>query len=592
MIRYLEESWGSSVELDVNCFDGDGIDSPFDNLAVFVVWKDDAEDLQFSLLAPHGWMVDRQYELPSWHRDFDGGDAYTGSYASAGKGEVVENNGQYPRSGYLCQKATLDAGTNNGSALGYILLSDVGLTGELIYTAARKVRWNLNLENNGDAMRFMRVGETSTGWSVAFAGVYRQAGVDYWAISYYRDGIGLAWSVSATAANPNTNYDVEMATFRDNAAGYVYLWVNGVLVHSVSGFDNLVPERELLYASFGFAYSDAPSTGDLSLWMDDCRVHDERIGDEDEGYYRSDLYTASGGILAWGTLSAVDARIREHAWYIYDNVPALVLGPLTTAVDLDDAGLPAATTQIYVYCYNQHLLKAWYYVSEISLSEQAENVSLETDYENCYVGVKKVADVLGAEFRLDWDDTLDFQTRLGEDKSSDIILLTSRSQSAHPDKTPNIKIVNREEDYDGFANAVKVLGAGDYPDRVEASAQDETSQDTYEIVVWKRVINKDLTTVGMAEEYAGIYLSSVKDPIERIYVEFIDPSQAGQLVAGDTVSIVDENTGLNDAVRVVRIVRGYSGAGLETVTAELNRKMRGSELVNELVKSYDLERWV
>jgi len=482
-----------------------------------------------------------------------------------------------------------------------MLLVVDGSWGSVVYLAARYVRWNAALDVDNKWFALLSCGRTTEGMACAYAGVYRTGDIDYWAVYYYNGATpGLTWNVSAVEALPSTNYNIEVGMYRHDTAGWVRLWVDGVLVIEITGVDTLAAgDRTLDYARFGANFADAPVDSDLIVYMDDCRVNHKRIGRYDDGYFITETHTASAGLTRWGQLDSPDVLSSDHRWKIKDGIGTILISNLDVPVDLDAAGLDETETDIQIMDDIIHKQVEWPYVVSISLSEYVLAVDGAHDGENCYQGLRKLADPLGAEVKLTYDDEVDFLDELGDDKSSDIVFFTARSQSMFPGKKPNIVIVNRRPDWSYYANCIQVIGGTVESVRITAQAKDSEEVSMMSSIlggnhngeIWYVVRDPEILTVGGAAQRAETELGNRKILYESITGEVVDLNQAGALVRGDYVTLNDKWTSIDASVRVVGITRQFSGQGLEKVTLELQRKIRSHDFAKFYSKTDALLRY-
>jgi len=182
--RKFEGSWGTEVELDADCDKADGIDSPEENLAVYCFFKDTGDDVHFSLLAPNGIGVEKQYEDPDYFEDFEGADDFDGE--NINKGSLTFGDETNPFSGVKNMLVTMPANTSNRSAFKY-----EAVTGNYVFMAARNVRWDSELNTNGETVRVMSVSSKNTAGTdnaLAYFGFRRVGAGDFqWWCRYRHD---------------------------------------------------------------------------------------------------------------------------------------------------------------------------------------------------------------------------------------------------------------------------------------------------------------------------------------------------------------------------------------------------------------------
>ena len=97
-------------------------------------------------------------------------------------------------------------------------------------------------------------GQSSNGSALAYGGIYRQSGVNYWAIWYISTSTTLTYNVSTTAYSTGWHC-LELAINRASSkGGWVKFWLDGTLLLSSRNLNNT--GRTLSYARVGFSYSD------------------------------------------------------------------------------------------------------------------------------------------------------------------------------------------------------------------------------------------------------------------------------------------------------------------------------------------------
>lgn len=598
--RRLEGTWETAVDTTYDINDGSGIQAPENGLAQFCFWLDADDDVHFMLLAPYGITSNREFDWPWFCEDHESTNDYTGSYTSTNC-TVIATDTSRPFSGVKNMKSTIPAGSSNKHALYYKSLG--GSWGNRLNLSAKNVRFSAELDTNGQFIGFLRAGESSSGWSMAFLGVYRQAGTMYWALYYFVDGVGLSWQISATQAYPDTNYRIELEIYRDDAAGYVRYWVNNVLIDSVTGFDNLDANYELKYASFGLNLSDAPAGESMVVTLDDCRISTRRIdqGKLEDGYVETDTITASGAFTEWGTLDSEGVNNYDTIFDVEDNVGVDIVTGLNVPVDLEVAGVPNTELNLQIEIYIINRGESQTYVYELSIAEKGTALYGYHDAENTYLGIGKYADQLDAEYKLRYDDTLDFLTALGEDKSSDIKLFTARSQSLYPGLEPTLLVARRSPDFGYYANCVLVIGGTpEGGSRVYATSKDMDEIDTmserlggtHNGEIWYVHRDPELLTTAECQNTANIIRDARVSVYEQLYGQVRNSDLVDGLDVGDTITLHDRWTDIDSTARVMGLYVDYDGKGNKSVSLDLLKTPRSAMLQKHIGSIQDLMRYI
>ena len=312
------------------------------------------------------------------------------------------------------------------------------------------------------------------------------------------------------------------------------------------------------------------------------------------GWFRTNTITAGGSFVKWGYCAAVGVQFADTDWSVRLAADNSLLGTggqqPTFDIDIATGGTTQTSIKILVeFTY----VAVDPYVSEISVSEKIDEVTLELDFEDVYTGMKKWAALAGAEFWLDSSDVLHVALARGSDKSNRVFLKNSKTSDL-PALEPNIKVVSRNPDWAPYANAIYVIGAAG-PPRIEAEVKDQPSIDVYG-EHWYCHRDPDIQTVAMAITVGSIELTRRNTVIDRIGVVILDEYDPKDIEIGDVVWVVaefgdDVATKLNSAMRVVSLNRSW-GTGGEQVSLELINLIAATEYWGHLVTISDLTRWV
>jgi len=317
------------------------------------------------------------------------------------------------------------------------------------------------------------------------------------------------------------------------------------------------------------------------------------------GSFRTAAVTASGAptpIVYWGVLTSENIEVHDD-WSILNNADALLLGGIETPYDLHyEGGLDPAQTVVKVFC-DLEKTDGDPYVAAFDLSERIDQVTMDTDYEDCFIGVQRLADLAGAEF---WVEkvagvyTLHFSTRRGLDKSNLVVLKNSKTPD-YPDVEPNVKFLEKTFDWDRYANCIQTIGGTVDDVRIEATLKDHTEIASFGQEVWKTIRDAEIITVSMARQKAAIELLSRHAVTLRITGRFLDEYDPKDIEIGDSVMLVAEwDEGalkITGSHRIIQLTREY-GAGGEQVGASFSNQMKAVEYWNYMSKTDTHERWI
>lgn len=585
LLRRFEETWESTGTAfnTANSTSQSNVRSPAEGQALFATWRDAGADSHASIFEPHGICSNRPYFNPSINHDFENGKDFDTEYLDWNCSIDWLYNNWY--TGKYSIRSTVPAYSGLKYAMGSYLYAWADKMDEVFCRFVVEVNPS-GIDDNGDSVDFL-IFNTGT-VSVARIGWEKNAGTGdvEWRLEL-NEGGGWQDYFSGTTPVEETTYVVEMYWKRDAAAGECHVWVDDTLVITETGKDTDRGDVRKFYVGAKGNYLDAETV----VYVDDVAISDRKIGGVPYGNTRTEAYTASAAMNEWGTLDSTDDDINMNWWRVYDAVPTLLTSAFRVPKDLQDAGVLSTDDPIRIQVNQEDpYLTDRNYVYDIRLNEKQGLIDMLLDYERTSISVKKTADIIGREYKLGWDDSLDMVEALGTDKSDYIILKTAKT-SKYPHIKPNIISLTQEPDFDSFANAIKVLGYGDYPDRYEGAAQDEDSQDEYE-VHWLTLTNKDCITNGMCNTYAATEVTKRKDPVERIEVVFRDDYGAGEIQIGDKVRVVDDETGLDQSARIVSLSYSWAyGQGL-TAKASLINRMKAVEFLELLANVKDVMRWL
>ncbi|HUW44779.1 MAG TPA: hypothetical protein VMW50_03195 [Dehalococcoidia bacterium] len=312
------------------------------------------------------------------------------------------------------------------------------------------------------------------------------------------------------------------------------------------------------------------------------------------GSFRADAVTTSG--VQWGLLTSENIEVLDD-WSILDNANVLLLDGIETTYDLHyDGSLDPAENVVKVKCDLYRLVAQQPYVSAFAISERLDEVTMDTDYEDCFIGVSRLADLAGAEFWVEKAGgvyTLYFSTRRGSDKSN-LVVLKSAKTADYPTVEPNIKFLENTFDWDRYANCIKVIGGTVDGVRVEGTVKDPTEIAAFGQEVWKTLRDADILTVSMAVQRGYIELQRRNAVSLRITGRFLDEYDPKDIEIGDSVTLVaewdDGALKISGSHRIIQLSRDY-GADGEQVSASFSNQMKAAEYWAYMSKTATLERW-
>jgi hypothetical protein len=544
---------------------------------MFVAWLDTGDDPNLSLLDPKGIGVYQNYGAAEEDHSYESGLDFDHEYISSGctltASMAWASDGVQSMEAFTTAQAS---GTKNAQGA-YTGFNYEEVWTRSVFKITQADTWSVN-DYLTIVYGYGSSGVFWAGWKDDGAG-----NIEWWI--QCRNGAAF---VSNTAGTPvvGTEYCIEVHWVKGVAGvGYAELYVNDSLMAS-TGFQDTNDYGNFEGVHFGLQCYNR--NGDTTIYMDQNAVNDNRIGCAQTGWFRTETYTASGSMINWGTLDSTDDDDANTSWGIWDEVPVLIVDGLITGVDLEGAGVDNTETQIQIRADIQNG-ESRTYVQDVRLGEKQGLIDVTVDYEWCSTAIKKIADILGHEYKLGWDNKVDMVEQLGDDNSDYIILKTAKT-APYPDTNPNIFVINRDPDFQSFANAIYVKGEGSPPTRKWGSAQDQDSQETYG-VKWISLTNKDCTTNGMCTTYAKTELASRKDPVLRMDIQFYDDYDSGDIDIGDIITVVDDEVGINQSARVVALTYGWSSSG-RVAQASLTANLKAKTFIELLAKISDLERWV
>lgn len=587
IVRRFEESWDSAVTLNSSDVDASSQPrSPENGQCLAPIFLDSGEDIHAYLMSAKGLALNRWYRNPDENHSYESGLDFDSTNEASGVSLTQSSSRAYTARYSL--RAETPAYTWGGKQC-YGIYDAIGDYDEIWVRMTVRAD-QIGNGGNGDRNEILYAW-CGNGATLAFSvAIANQAGTDKWRLRVNEGGV---WTDTYGAvANPveDTWYRIEVYWKKDNAAGECILYVNEVEHVNRNGIDTqngLDPNIDQIRVGLYSEYCD----NDSLYYIDDVAWASTRVGRPENGTFDTDAYTASGDMIQWGSLESTDIVNWYTLFQVWDTTPVALTAYKNVGFDMEVYGVANTDDPITIRGFIEDTkLTDRVYIYDIKVSEKQGSMDLDGDFERCSTAIQKAANIVAREYKLRWNDALDFLEQLGENKSDYIILKTAKSASVYPDVPPNCIIVHKEEDFDSFANAVKVLGYGDYPTRYEGSAQDEESQEEYGIH-WIPITNKDCVSSGMCTSYAQSELSKRKDPVVRLSVEIYDDYDAGDICIGDTITIVDEETDLNQTARIISYTKSWDASGRK-MTLELVTRAKAETFIEYLAKIQDLERWI
>ncbi len=168
----------------------------------------------------------------------------------------------------------------------------------------------------------------------------------------------------------------------------------------------------------------------------------------------------------------------------------------------------------------------------------------------------RLRDSIGGYIYVDNDRKLQWPNSIGEDKGQQI-----RYQK-------NLLGIKRERDFTTIGNRIYAYGAGKGDARVKLSdvqandyVEDSQSQTDWGGIYIRRIRDKRITDPTMLLAWANLVLAEVKDPLITYQINTTDLAESTEagfdfnsLLLGSTVTVIDEDLGIDVSVQVVKLV--------------------------------------
>lgn len=209
------------------------------------------------------------------------------------------------------------------------------------------------------------------------------------------------------------------------------------------------------------------------------------------------------------------------------------------------------------------------------VSFYADYVDFTVDNEAVFDAVKRLAELVNAEFWVDQDGKFYFKLERGSDLSSNLTLDSAQDYFTVEWTVDGVKLSNK----------IKVIGAGEPPNRIEVFEEDIESQSVYglrEIVK----VDKDIEESETARTYAINLLNLHKNPVEYLTLNLL-PNKTFDV--GDKITVKCNPLNLNKAFRVKKLQITFN-KNIEVWKVELGEEP--PSLIDEILKTRVIERWL
>jgi hypothetical protein len=201
-------------------------------------------------------------------------------------------------------------------------------------------------------------------------------------------------------------------------------------------------------------------------------------------------------------------------------------------------------------------------VSIGDISTYGTAMTLDFDYDNLLVILRRLLDITGWQARLNLDDSLDFAPSFG---SSSSVSFATGDKNVH---------LEREIDYAPVDTRTFLIGAT--LDLV--SDREDTSAEATQGLIEEAFFDKNITDQTILDLQNQKILDARKNAVERIAGGVIDLAYAADAYGVfDQVTVSDEKTGLSGSYKVVALARDILDHGYAEI-----------ELTNQALESQDL----
>jgi len=219
-------------------------------------------------------------------------------------------------------------------------------------------------------------------------------------------------------------------------------------------------------------------------------------------------------------------------------------------------------------------------ISAGTINTYGSSIKVRKDRQTRLAYIRRIAQQIGWEFKVNTNDTLDFKSAIGSDKSSSVQITIGSNGEA----------LDWAQDLSYVRNRLYAFGKGDSEEnRVTLPSpgyvENTTSQSSYGVRE-DVVIAKDISDSNVLLTLANAVLNKVKDPAYTYTVRFIDTYATNTYDVGDTIHLTDSATGVNGNFRIYEIHVRYDARVGEEVTLVLSNRMSRLEDLFRDAQSY------
>lgn len=219
-------------------------------------------------------------------------------------------------------------------------------------------------------------------------------------------------------------------------------------------------------------------------------------------------------------------------------------------------------------------------ISPGTIDTYGSNITVRKDRQTRLAYIRRIAQQIGWEFKVNLDDTLDFKSNIGSDKSGSVQITIG----------VNGETLDWSKDLSTVRNRLYAFGKGDSEEnRVTLPApgyvEDATSQNNYGVRE-DVIIAKDISDPSILQVLANAVLSKLKDPAYTFRVRFLDTYASNAYDVGDIIHLTDSATGVDAAFRIHEIHLRYDAERGEEVTLVLSNRLSRLEDLFKDAQSY------
>jgi len=296
------------------------------------------------------------------------------------------------------------------------------------------------------------------------------------------------------------------------------------------------------------------------------------------GSFKTTAKTGTGAFERWGILSGVQIAPEDITYDIEDASDVDLVTGLELDADLHSEGVDTSETTIVIQGNIVKTGSTEPYVRELYLSERIDEIDSMT-YENEPFGVwfDRLVKITAGEYDLSTSDIFTFVDELGTDHSETVTL----------EEGVNCEKITVEDDWDSYANIVKIIYAGGET----VTIRDAPGIKTYG-EFWAKIDDTEIDTSGWAYNRGSTALDVLKANIKRINVNFKDDESGKKIAAilrrGDVVNVKSSKLDTDQTARIIELTR--SGLDGERVSAFLVNGGRYRGIVDYWAELDDMRR--